>query len=122
MFFQILFVLLESTHFKEPDGSENEKKDRNGLNTFFPWTLQIGSDILLSTLFSNSLNLYASVRVSEQVSHKHEVKLWFCRRREAIDFELNGSKHTQDLMCSLFLHEYRFVAVIPSYLNFATYS
>jgi hypothetical protein len=24
-FFQILFVLLESTHFKEPDGSENEK-------------------------------------------------------------------------------------------------
>jgi hypothetical protein len=26
MFFQILFVLLESTHFKEPDGSENEKR------------------------------------------------------------------------------------------------
>jgi hypothetical protein len=28
-------LLLESTHFKAPDGSENGKMDKNGLDTFY---------------------------------------------------------------------------------------
>jgi hypothetical protein len=36
MFLQIIFVLLESTHFKAPDGSEDRKWIKNGLNTFLP--------------------------------------------------------------------------------------
>jgi hypothetical protein len=40
-FFQILFVLLESTHFKAADSSENEIWIKNGLNTFFPLALHM---------------------------------------------------------------------------------
>jgi hypothetical protein len=41
MFFQSLSVLLQSTHFNAPDGSKNGKCIKNGLNTLFPWTLQL---------------------------------------------------------------------------------
>jgi hypothetical protein len=39
-------VLLESTHFKAPDGSEDRKWIKNGLNTFLPWALQMDSCVV----------------------------------------------------------------------------
>ena len=40
----------------------------------------LGPNILLSTLFTNTLNLRSSISVSDQVSHSHkqQIKLYFC--------------------------------------------
>jgi hypothetical protein len=53
--FRILFVLLESTHFKAPDGIENGKWIKNGLNTFFPWTLHIVFMFYLMTIVTQTI-------------------------------------------------------------------
>jgi len=53
-----------------------------------PSSLLIQS-ILLSTLFSDTLNLRASLSVRDQVSHSYK----------------NGSKHSSDIFCSYFLKD-----------------
>jgi hypothetical protein len=73
--------------------------------------LPSGPNILLSTLFSNTLNLCSSPSTKHQVSQPHKVAgkivilhiLMFKfleRRREDKDSEENGIKHSPNLMCS----------------------
>jgi len=43
----------------------------------------LGSNIFLSTLFSNTVSLYSSLRVTGQVSHWNKRRLWKIRSRKA---------------------------------------
>jgi hypothetical protein len=80
----------------------------------------LGRNILLSTLFSDTVNLYSSLSVRDQVSHPCKTtKLWLCFSLQVLreetgrqDFEQNGSKHSPNLICSLFLHECNFDLVV----------
>jgi hypothetical protein len=56
---------------------EEHKSLRYTLCSFLhsPVTLSLlGSNILLSTLFSNTLSLHSSLNVSDQVAHPHKTK------------------------------------------------
>jgi hypothetical protein len=70
-----------------------------------------GSDIVLSILFSNILNLCSSLNVGDQVSHPYKTKGKFIvlyilifafkiKDGKTKDSELRGIKHFQDLICS----------------------
>jgi hypothetical protein len=72
----------------------------------------LGSNILLSTLFLNTLNLCSSLSVRDQVSHPYKTTgksifiyilgfLSFWRGdRKTKDSEQNGSSHSLNLICS----------------------
>jgi hypothetical protein len=71
----------------------------------------LGPDILLSALFSNNLNLCSSLRVSGKISHPHKttgkimvlyifVFKFLERRWQDKHCELNGKKHSLNLICS----------------------
>jgi len=71
----------------------------------------LGPNILLSAMFSNTLNLCSSFSVKDQVSNSYKtagkimvlyilIFKFFERRRKTRDPELNGSKCSPKLMCS----------------------
>jgi hypothetical protein len=72
----------------------------------------LGPNILLSTLFSNTLNLWSSLSVRDQISHSYKttgtimfffIYFNFYVFREETgrqDSEKNGSKHSPNLICS----------------------
>jgi hypothetical protein len=73
----------------------------SSLLLFYP---PFGPNILPSTLFSNSLNLYASLNFREHVSHPYKttgkiivlyilIFMFSDSRREDKRFDMNGSKH-----------------------------
>jgi hypothetical protein len=93
----------------------------------------LGSNILLSTLFSNTINLCSFLYVRDQVSHPYKTSsrimvlyiltFTFLESRQE-DCEPNGSKHSPEF--SLFLislcMQFWSVNVVPRYLNIATSS
>jgi hypothetical protein len=77
----------------------------------------LGPNILISTLFSNNLNLCSSLSVRDQISHPYKtygvimvLYILICKFLEMKwdNSEQNGSKHFPNLMCSYFLHECNF--------------